>query len=998
MNTQVLTKPEAKKGALHQGFAREFAKLNPNQRLAVETIEGPLLVVAGPGTGKTQVIGMRVANILNRTQMRPGNILCLTFSKSGATAMRKRLRKLIGSDAYRVTVNTIHGFCNEIIGAHPHVFEQWNAMSPIGDIEKYKEMNKIIDQKITHSELLSKKYPYQKTKDILSRISQLKREGAVDPAFLEEVAKKYENEMAGKSREGTKAHEKNLLAARKFRDFLDLFASYQEMLRTKGKYDYDDMILRVIDALKEEDWLLASVQERYQYILVDEFQDTNGAQYALIDLLSRDPTGDNKANICVVGDDDQAIYRFQGANLTNILSFRAAFPSAPIVTLTQSYRCTQPILDAAENLISQNTERLVSSVEGLTKHLTAVTQEQGTPPYLALAPSDTVEPWVIADLIEKRMQEGIPLEEIAVLVQTNRELSSVHEVLRARDIPVQMSGKLDLLTNPVVCDLIAVLKAVHKPEDSSALASALSLDCFHCNAADLARVFRERRSLGTSLQNVLLDLEQAEWKNALQGVESILHARDILLDLYHKSSSRTLLHTVEHALKDTSLLKDIDAEAMDIINFASVHEFFERIKERTAENPAYTFSDFLEDLSYYENPDFGDLRMSYDLPHLSSTGVQLMTAHKSKGLEFHTVILANFREGHWDSRRNPSMLSVPEDLLFGWQKDQKNFEQSQDERRVAFVAMTRAKRELIFTCPKELSSGDSLKSVSVSAFFAESGNLEEQEVAIESPEKLSILLKAPRRELREETKAFLRERLEDFALSPSALNDFLDGEEGPQKFLERHLLMIPEAKDPKLAYGNAVHHALAKWALRKQAGEAMSKDDMLTLFKAHLEEREMMTSQEQVRFDILGTQTISRYFDSVLSGESPHIFTIEHGIATHLGDIPIKGKIDRIDTLEPDSKIAIVYDYKTGKPKTPKQLEDYGYNRQLAFYALLIEQSTLPITPSEFVLEFLGEEAEGPMRRSMEIGETQKSELRNVITNVWEKIQNLDFTPLEKDS
>ncbi len=394
-------------------FEKDFAKLNEQQVSAVTHTDGPLMVVAGPGTGKTQVLALRTANILRTTQMNPWNILCLTFSKSGATAMRNRLREVIGSDAYGVTVNTIHGFCQDIISSHPQVFEDWSSLTQISDVERYRSLNKIFDQLLPGLLLLNPKSPYARTRDILGRISQLKREGVTDKAELERIATEFDDQMASKSKEGTKVHERNLQTAIKFREFVTIFHKYQEMLIETGRYDYEDMILNVTQALCQEDWLLASLQERYQYILIDEFQDTNGSQYALLDLLTTDPTGDQKPNFCVVGDDDQAIYRFQGANLTNILSFRDRFPEAPVVTLTKSYRCTQPILDSAESLISNNTERLVGKIENLDKHLIADTKEMGSPPTMLIAASDMSEPWMIADLCDQRLRDGIDPNEIA---------------------------------------------------------------------------------------------------------------------------------------------------------------------------------------------------------------------------------------------------------------------------------------------------------------------------------------------------------------------------------------------------------------------------------------------------------------------------------------------------------------------------------------------------------------------------------------------------------
>ena len=971
-------------------FDAEYARLNEAQKKAVDTIDGPVMVVAGPGTGKTQVLALRTAKILKSTQMNPWNVLCLTFSKSGATAMRSRLREVIGSDAYGVTVNTIHGFCNDIIMSHPSVFEDWSSLTQISDVERYRSLNKIIDQLLPDMVLVNPKSPYTRSRDILGRISQLKREGVTQRPQLLEIADSYDTVMASKSKEGTKAHQRNVLTAKKFREFIDIFDLYQQMLKSSGRYDYEDMILNVTEAMDQEDWLLASLQERYQYVLVDEFQDTNGAQYAFIDLLTKDPTGDESPNFFVVGDDDQAIYRFQGANLTNILSFRDHYPKAPVIALTQSYRCTQPILDAAESLISKNTERLVGKIENLDKHLVAALQEDGEPPQMHFAASDMAEPWIIADMVDKRLSEGLDPNDIAIIVQTNRELLPLYDVFKAREIPVVLSGKLDLLEHPLVERTLAILKAVHEPRDDHLLSSALASSCFSCHPADLSVLYALKRERKCTLLECSLLVETEDFNLRLQ--EAFISARDIILDLHHKKDQRTVVETLEHIYRDCNLLGDIKSGLLDVIDFAAAQEFFDRIKNRAYEQPHFTFEVFLNDIEYYSDANYSDLRLTYDLPHLTESGVQMMTAHKSKGLEFHTVIITNFREGHWDKRRNPPSVAIPEDLLFGWEKDQKTFEKNQDERRVSFVAMTRAKRELLFTCPLQLTTGDSTKTVSPSGFFAEAGELPEVHTEVKDPKQMSTLLSVPPREFDAEFTAFLQKRIEHFALSPTALNHFL---EDPLVFLEVDLLQKPQAKEPHFAYGNAVHHVLAKWADSISDGEPMELDAMLSTFDDHLVRRELLTKKELERLTHLGHETLKRYIASHLQPPYPNVHKVEYPISTHLGDIPIKGKLDRIDLMEPNSRKAIVTDYKTGKPKTEKQIVDYGYYRQLVFYDLLIRNGYSMIDPQEFRLEFVGEGAEDPITRSFEISEDDRTELSQLISVVWQKILALDFTPIE---
>ncbi len=983
-------------------FTEECDRLNPAQRLAVETIEGPVMVVAGPGTGKTQVLGMRVANILQKTQMRPGNILCLTFSTSGAAAMRERLRRLIGPDAYGVKVSTIHGFCNEIITMHPQVFEDWSARQQITDLDRYRELNMIIDHMMPHLELVNRKHPYSRTKDILWRISQLKKEGKDDFQELKHIADRHAALMAEKSKPGTRQHERNLLQAKKFQELVTLYERYQEMLRRTDRYDYDDMILHVLRALREEEWMLQSLQEKYQYVLVDEYQDTNGAQAQFIELLTTYPTPDAAPNLFAVGDDDQAIYRFQGANLTNLLQFHARFPGAPVIALTVNYRSTQAILDAAGSLIGHNTERLVGRIPGLQKQLLAGADPGGQPePKMVYAASDTVEPWLVADLVAERLERGVDPQEIAVLTWTNGEVLLLYEVLRARNIPVQVQGKVDLLNHPLIKQVLCVLKGVEYPQDDSLLRDAIACERLGCHPADLGRLYVLRRESGGSLMDLLLKIEVIAHAGsvAFTDLASLVKARDCILNLHHRRRSRTVVNTVEALLRDCAFLEEEREGMIDPLEFSAIQAFFNHVCSRANGNPVYQFGDLVNELALYESPEYGDLRLQYAVPRLHESGVQLMTAHQSKGREFHTVIITDFREGQWDGRRTPAALAVPEDLLFGWTRDQKAFEQDQDERRVAFVAMTRAKRELLFTCPRQTVSGDRARPVSPSGFFAQAGTLPEEEREVRDGDLASLLIVRPVRDLSAEERAFLREQLEHFSLSPTALNHFL---EDPRLFLERDLLRAPQPLQPEFLFGSAMHRALQAWGMSVQQGQPLGREEVFSVFERTVMETGVATEQLRRALVEDGRDVLPRYYDACLAVSRPFIDRLESTLTAQLTDperpdlpgIPLKGKVDRVDRLDADSSLATVWDYKTGASKTEKEIREGDLYRQITFYSLLFDAGNMLLTPQSFILEFLGGKAESPVSRVFQIPETDRQDLTRVIRAVWTKIQALDFTPL----
>lgn len=470
-------------------FQSEYLKLNDEQRSAVDAIEGPVLVIAGPGTGKTQVLAMRTANILRKTQANPGNILCLTFSTAGVKAMRDRLRKLIGPDAYGIAVNTIHGFCNDIIQQHPSLFLDLSAGEQVSDLEQLRMVRSILHALPVDS-ILGRVTPGQdRSADIIGRISQLRKEN-VSPSDVREAADQWEDEFkttkkTGKKRDPeSKAYIDDMRKCRQAREFADVYERYVEVLRERHVYDYDDMILLCIRALKENDWMLAPLQERYQYVLVDEFQDLNGSQHALLETLTTYVTIDHAPNIFVVGDDDQAIYRFQGASIANMLAFTKKYPMAKRVALTRNYRSTQAILDAASNVIDRNQERL-ARIENMSKDLVAASGEKGLQPRFLRYSDTSLERAGIVDLLRKAHEVGTPWSSMAVLCRTNGNVAELSDVLAVAGIPAVVGAKQDLLAAPSVQRLVAVLRAIHSIDTNALLSTALRV--MGCHPAELVR-------------------------------------------------------------------------------------------------------------------------------------------------------------------------------------------------------------------------------------------------------------------------------------------------------------------------------------------------------------------------------------------------------------------------------------------------------------------------------------------------------------------------------
>lgn len=369
-----------------KAFEAVYEGLNEQQKLAVDNIEGPVMVIAGPGTGKTQILGARIGKILLETDTAPENILCLTYTDAGAIAMRKRLINFIGSSAYKVNISTFHSFCNDIIQDNLSLFDK-TSLDPISELEKIELLKKLIDGFDKNNPL--KRYRgdiYYEMSNLSKLFSAMKKEGWTPDYLIEKVneyikeipfrdefvyKRKYKQFEAGDLKQGQVDAE--LEKMEKLKAAIACFNVYQQLMKDKNRYDFDDMINWVINALKENKNLLAQYQERFLYILVDEFQDTSGTQNELVQLLVNFW---EQPNLFVVGDDDQSIFRFQGANVENMLHFQNQYAQDILtIVLENNYRSTQPILDASSIVINNNQERLVNKIKGLEKKLIASNPE-----------------------------------------------------------------------------------------------------------------------------------------------------------------------------------------------------------------------------------------------------------------------------------------------------------------------------------------------------------------------------------------------------------------------------------------------------------------------------------------------------------------------------------------------------------------------------------------------------------------------------------------------
>ncbi|MGH2564251.1 MAG: ATP-dependent helicase, partial [Ginsengibacter sp.] len=488
-------------------FNKEYNRLNEKQKQAVDTIEGPVMVIAGPGTGKTQILSARIGKILLDTDTRPQNILCLTYTDAGVIAMRKRILEFIGADAYKVNIYTFHAFCNDVIQDNLGLFEK-TALDPVSDLQRIDLFKQLIDSFPKNHPL--KRYRgdvYYEINNLQSLFSTMKREGW-SPEFINERIDAYVASLRDReeyiAKRATKDFKKGDVRIDKIEEEVERmgrlraavneFVNFQQLMRKNNLYDFDDMINWVIKAFEENPNLLLRYQEQFLYILVDEYQDTSGTQNRLVELLINYW---DKPNVFVVGDDDQSIYRFQGANVENMLSFANSYKNDLLtVVLTSNYRSVQSILDVSKTIIDRNNDRLINQIKDLSKELLSSNEKikhLTNKPLIHQYETQRQEMIGITQQVEKILAEGIEPKKIGIIYKENKYGEELAQYFKLLKIPYYSKRSLNILNIPFAKKIISILRYLSYEHDipysgDELLFEMLHYDWFHIPPIEIARV------------------------------------------------------------------------------------------------------------------------------------------------------------------------------------------------------------------------------------------------------------------------------------------------------------------------------------------------------------------------------------------------------------------------------------------------------------------------------------------------------------------------------
>lgn len=1004
-------------------FELAYNKLNKEQKLAVDTIEGPVMVIAGPGTGKTQILGARIGRILIETDTRPENILCLTYTDAGAVAMRKRLVEFIGPDAYKVNIFTFHAFCNDIIQENLSLFEK-NQMDPVSDLERISYFRELIDSLPKNHPLKRyRSHAYFEINNLKSLFSTMKKEGWT-PAFINERIDQYlatldtrkefiYQKASGEFKKGDKRI--NLIndereRMEKLRAAANEFDHFQLIMRSHNRYDFDDMINWVIKAFEENENLLRRYQERYLYMLVDEFQDTSGTQNRLVQLLINYW---ERPNVFVVGDDDQSIFRFQGASVVNMQSFDDKYKKDLLkVVLTHNYRSVQPVLDISKTLIGRNTERLIYRMEGLNKDLKAANSAIS---YLDHWPKikiyETQRQEMIditlqvQDLIEQKINPG----KIGIIYKENKYGEELMQFLKARNIPYYSKRSINILETPIVRKIILLLRYLASEQEiaysgDELLFEILHFDWFHIPPIEIAQLSIEvanrqytankisfRRLLFEKSNEPARDLFTPSVNPNLKKTSAIIEA------LIGEVPNTTLQLLMESIIRKAGLLNFVMESPDKLWLLQVVGELFDYIKEETHRNPLMNLKDLVKILDMMEEEEI-------PLPLMqvigSSDAVNLLTTHGAKGLEFEYVFFAGCNTHVWEKKRASGKGFKFPDTIFPAGSNQTTEEEL---RRLFYVALTRAQLHLTISYSRFKNDGKDLEPSMFIAEIEEVHALDKEQVKI-SPDTLAEFQvlqwetgQSP--EIEKKEIEFVNRLLESFQMSVTALNNYL---RCPLEFYFKNLLRIPSPKNESTEFGLAVHYALEQLFLRMQDDKEqkfLPLDFFLEQFEWYMKRhRESFTKDQFDRRMEYGHIILPPYYEKYI-GQWNKIVAIERNIKNVYNGIPIKGKIDK---MEFNNKMVNVVDYKTGDPEKAREklarpsdkIPNGGdYWRQAVFYKILLDNyghRGWQVESTEFDLIEPNKKKEYD-KPKVRIQSEDIAIVGNQISDTWGKIQRHEF-------
>ncbi len=907
---------------------RILADLNPEQQRAVTHDLGPLMIVAGAGTGKTKAITHRIAYLVIAKKALPEEILALTFTDKAAAEMEERVDILLPYGYANVNISTFHAFGDRVIREHALELglpSDFQVLSRPEQVIFFREH--LFEYPFDYYRPLGN--PTRFIDAILTLFSRAKDEDISSEEYRQYVQNLTEQLTEDAQNEELSEHLKQQ------RELAEGYEKIQQLMAQEGKVDFGDQVFIPLQLFRRHPQILKAYQDRYKYILIDEFQDTNYSQFQLVKLLAG-----RRANITVVADDDQSIYKFRGAAISNILNFKKEYPQAKLEVLIRNYRSTQLILDAAYKLISHNNPDRLEVQENIDKRLVAL-EAGGNPVTHVHYDTLTSEADAVAGMIaEKVRTQKFSHNDFAILVRSNDDADAFIRSLNMKAIPFRFTGNRGLYRRAEVRLLMAFLRVIADPENSLQLYQLSISEIYRIPMKDITRIMNLAKRKNVSIHSIfnnldaypddLADLSEEGKATVTKIVSDIRH----YLDLSRENETGIILYRF---LKDTHYLNRLIGENADD-KIQNIARFFEGVRNFSNLAVLDRIPEFVKHLELLIEAGDDPATAEADL---DAKAVNILTIHKAKGLEFPVVFLVSLVNDKFPTRNRGEDIPLPDELV----KDilpSGDFH-VQEERRLFYVGMTRARRELYLTSARDYGGKRPRK---VSPFVLEAldkPRADEEYLKSSAMEKIERF--APIEEKAEERAGSIPSD-KVISLSLYQIDDYLTC---PLKYKYIHILRVPLLPHHTIIYGKALHEAVKEYHLHKINGRPITIEQVLDVFRRVWVSEGFLSREHEEKRIQAGEDALRKFYERQETLAVQPVY-VEKDFSFLIDRDRVTGRWDRIDIRDGE---VIVVDIKSSEVRQQDAADRRAKeSRQLAIYALAYQQ-IFQQTPVAVELHFL---------------------------------------------
>ena len=952
----------------------DLSKLNKEQKEAVIYEKGPCLIVAGAGTGKTTVITQRIVNLIEKCLAKPEEILAVTFTEKAASEMQERVEKNLEYGYVDLWISTFHAFCERVLRDH--------ALD-IGLDPDFKILDQTSGWLLARQNLDKFDLKYYKAlgnptkfiQALISHFSHCKDQEVYPEDYLEYADKLKTRDDAPEDSE-----------AERIKEIANAFHVYQQILLENNCLDFGDLINYCLKLFKKRPLILKKYHEKFKYILVDEFQDTNWSQYELIKLLA---SPENNLTVCA--DDDQAIYRFRGASFSNIVQFKKDFPETKQISLIRNYRSFQNILDQAYNFIQVNNPDRLEFVNKIDKKLLANNKGKGIIERIQAKNLDEEVGLTLKKILEiLKKDKTASYNDFAILVRANNSAIPFIKALERANLPFQFLASRGLYSKPVILDVISYFKLLDNYHEGAAAYRILNLPFLEISDADISSItqysHKRTKSLFETLQELpLIPGISAKTQQKIAFILSLIKKHS--LSGREKSVSEILVAFLEDSGYLKYLISAGQQEKIDLLN-----QFYKKVKTFEEANIDSSLKNFMYEMNLeLESGEEGKLEFD---PEQGPDMLKVMTIHSAKGLEFKYVFLVNMVDKRFPTIERKNPIELPDELI----KDikPKGDVHLQEERRLCYVAMTRAKNSLYFTSAQDYGGQRKKK---LSRFLAEMGYSDNFQFSISNFQNELTA---------EKVKAPVFEKVKpEYLPKHFSYSQLAAFEKCPLQYKFAFILKVPVRGKAVFSFGRTMHNTLARFlkdanennkakqdnlfgkpsSAKASEGSLISFNEFVKTYERSWIDEWYENKKQKEEYYKLGKKIIKNFYDDFVKNP-PKIIKINNSLALEIpfnlkvGGYTLFGVIDRIDEL---SDGVAILDYKTGRVKEKLDFED---KEQLLIYQIATEE-VLKLKPKQLTYYYLEDDKKTSFWGSQKDIEAQKEKIIKEI----EQIKNSEFEP-----